>query len=544
MSLRSHILLASALLPLAAMSQTMIDGMTLSRQELNGTARFMSMGGAFGALGGDLSTLTQNPAGIGVYRSSDIGVTLNINAMSTTSESQGVEKKMTKTNALCPNFGFVATWNLDNEVMPYLNWGFSYGRMQNLTRHYKGEIPRLGGSLSNYVAGYTSKGNWTPDDLLSSTTHDPYASTAAPWMSILMFNGLEINPAAGGGYQGLYTNDSNAKGYFYNEQNGYVDEYSLNMGGNFINTIYWGFGLGITDVEFDQYNYYGEDIYNGAMPYKDAKGDISTTAPGDGYFDLDSYKHIWGSGVNLKFGLIYKPIDELRLGFAVHTPTWYSLQQESSATIGGKFKSATDAGESEIQWSTFTNDGVQDYLQWQLNTPWRMMFSAAGVIGSKAIISADYEFRPYKDMKIQDNDGNDFIVPNEDVANYSKTMNILRVGAEYRVTPSFSVRAGYSLVTSPVKGEREVNALMADPRTRVATDNPYETGTMPSFTLSDNTNYITCGLGYRYKAFYADAAYVYRTHSMTYRPWSEGGVATAKINEHDSNVVLTAGLRF
>ena len=81
-------------LPLGAAAQTAIDAMSISGNDLRGTARFMSMGGAFTALGGDMSTLTQNPGGIGVYRSSDINLTLDLSATSMKSEAgDGIDKQ-------------------------------------------------------------------------------------------------------------------------------------------------------------------------------------------------------------------------------------------------------------------------------------------------------------------------------------------------------------------------------------------------------------------------------------------------------------------
>ena len=96
-----------ATLSLSATAQSALDAHSLSQSGLRGTARFMSMGGAFTALGGDLSTLNQNPGGIGVYRSSEIGATLDINAQSVKSQdmNQSITRNQTKVN--CNNFGYI-----------------------------------------------------------------------------------------------------------------------------------------------------------------------------------------------------------------------------------------------------------------------------------------------------------------------------------------------------------------------------------------------------------------------------------------------------
>ncbi|MBD5204411.1 MAG: TonB-dependent receptor, partial [Bacteroidales bacterium] len=88
--MRNSILLALfGLCPFAGVGQTATDVIPLTQSDLKGTARFMSMGGAFGALGGDLSTLSQNPAGIGVYRSSELGFTLDLDCQRSSATSQG-----------------------------------------------------------------------------------------------------------------------------------------------------------------------------------------------------------------------------------------------------------------------------------------------------------------------------------------------------------------------------------------------------------------------------------------------------------------------
>ena len=136
------ILLATVLgiAPSVMLAQSAIDAYQLSRNDLKGTARFVSMGGAFGALGGDLSTLTQNPAGIGVYRSSEIGVTLDINMQSTETNSMGYFVEEDQTKVYCPNFGYVGTLRLSNEVMPMFNWGVSYNRAASFDRIYRGHF--------------------------------------------------------------------------------------------------------------------------------------------------------------------------------------------------------------------------------------------------------------------------------------------------------------------------------------------------------------------------------------------------------------------
>lgn len=543
-------LLASAILPLAAMGQSAVDGLQMNRNDLRGTARFMSMGGAFTALGGDLSTLTQNPGGIGIYRSNEVGVTMDIDIMSSKSETQGYKMSNDMTKVYCPNFGYIGTWRTGNEVMPFFNWGVSYGRARSLDRRYQGYVDQLSGSLTNHMATYLTGQGFTSEELSSgSAAHNPYDYDYS-WLGVLLFNGGEINPISNrptnNMYQGLYTpGSSSANASYFVEEKGYIDEYSINFGGNFINQFYWGLGIGITDIDFKQWTTYGEGIDNGMMPYDD--GNSMKVANGNGAFALDSYKHIWGNGVNVKFGMIFKPINEFRIGFAVHTPTWYSLTESTYGSVDGSFEAQTTGPLGAVQkhpykFSTYTNNGYDSWVDWEYRTPWRLMLGLAGVIGQKAIVSLDYEYNPYNQMHFQSNNGIDYTLQNEDAKNYFQASNTLRLGLEYRVTPSFSLRAGYSYVSSPVKGESKINELNHSDLS-MATGGAYDYNTDASFTLDNATNYITCGLGYRYQMFYVDAAYVYRHTSSTYYPWTDSK-ETSKLTFNDHNIVLSCGLKF
>ncbi|MDE5744059.1 MAG: hypothetical protein K2H84_00185, partial [Paramuribaculum sp.] len=142
------------MLPALMFGQSAIDAYNLSQSDFKGTARFMSMGGAFTALGGDLSTLNQNPAGIGVYRSSEIGVTLDVDIASTKSTTGAFSITKDKAAFNCNNFGYVGAVYTGSDIMPYFNWGASYSRAASFNRAYKG-TGTMNGSLSNYIAGYT-----------------------------------------------------------------------------------------------------------------------------------------------------------------------------------------------------------------------------------------------------------------------------------------------------------------------------------------------------------------------------------------------------
>ncbi len=523
-------------------SQSAVDALQLTQSDFRGTARFMSMGGAFTALGGDLSTLTQNPAGIGVYRSSSLGVTLDIDIQNTKGSSQNFSIKNDQTKTLCSNFGYVGVAHLDG-VMETFQWGVTFGRTTSFDRLVGGYQQSTQNSLSNYVAGFT--GGYSENDLNFGTDYNPYFDSDADWLSILAYNSYMINPRQGSNnqYNGLYQNGTNGDALLYVREKGYVDEYSFNFGGNFSNLVYWGLGIGVTDLSYTRITEYSESMENAAIANL-RTGD----AGGDAGINLTNYKRITGSGWNLKFGLIFKPVNELRIGAAIHSPTWYKLNHNYDATlnysyfnpampeVGDRENSNPLAGEEYTEIAGFS---------WRLRSPWKFMVGAAAVVGGKFILSADYEYQAYPNMTVKTPryDGYGYLdnyfdnaAVNSDIENYTQGGNTVRVGAEYRVTPRFSLRAGYNVTMSNIKNE------VRDGAVEVITS-----GTDPSFSLDKSRSHISAGLGYRIGNFNIDAAYVYSSRESTLKPYTNyaGNVAPSyKIDDTNHNVVLSLNYRF
>lgn len=163
--------------PLMMDAQSAIDAFRMSQPDMKGTARFMGMGGAFGALGGDLSAISVNPAGLGVYRRSEIGISMDLDLQSSNSNAQGYKIDQSQTKFLLNNVGGVASWNLANNTMPNLNFAFTYNRGASFNSLYSGAIPTLSNSLTNYIAGASNSAGLTVGDLISTNSYDPYNPT-------------------------------------------------------------------------------------------------------------------------------------------------------------------------------------------------------------------------------------------------------------------------------------------------------------------------------------------------------------------------------
>lgn len=547
--MKKSILLATAalVLPTALSAQSAIDAYNISIGELRGTARFMSMAGAFTALGGDLSSLNQNPAGIGVYRGSDIGITLDINMMNSKTADIGSPFARSQTHADVNNFGYVGTYNLGGSTAVTLSWGASYSRLASFHRRYQGGDMAMQTSLSNYITTFTD--GIDTSYLKFVDGYNPYqdrSENAAPWLSILAYNSGMITPLSSVDdngqnhdtsiYDGLWQypvdgqpqiRPTTGSAGMEVDERGYVDEYTIDFGGSVANVFYWGIGLGITDLSLTQNAYYGEDLLNANVPANAASG----IEEGNGGFGLLNWRHTSGTGFNAKFGVILKPVNELRIGLAVHTPTYWSLSTNYTGDTEFDYSSG-------INGSEYTDEAAYD---WRLNSPWKLTAGIAGVIGGRGILSVDYEYQAFGDMKTKNDRGYDYDYYNDDIKSYFKSSNMIRVGGEFRVTPNFSVRAGYAYQSTNVKDD------VKDSNVEV-----YTMGTNPAYTLDSDTQYITCGLGYRISGFYIDAAYVHKHRSSTYHAFTsfkdyDGywyDAPQAKVTDNNSQLVFTVGYKF
>jgi len=540
---KTFIVTALAALPTIALAQSAVEAYNLSSSDLRGTARFMSMAGAFGALGGDLSTLTQNPAGIGVYRSNEVGVTLDINMTSSKTNSGTGSMSMDKTHVYCNNFGYVGTTILGGETMPTFSWGATYNRAASFDRTFRGTVGQLNTSMSNYIANFSQ--GYSPDKLGETSNYNPFQSSDADWMSIMAYNSYLISPSGPNGeYNGLWVPGSTmGDATFTTRERGYVDEYSINFGGNIMNTLYWGIGFGITDVNMTQDTFYDEQLTD-ADVYNKQHGLIT---PGNAYYALRNHSNTSGSGFNMKLGVILKPINEFRLGLAIHTPTWYNLSTHYASTIDYSYGYNFNAqGNPELsnEGQYYSDDA---YYDWHMKSPWRLIASAAGVIDGRFIISADYEYKAFDNMSVSvpsgygDFEKDEFV--SEDVKSYYKPTNTLRIGAEYRITPQFSVRAGYSHATTSVRNEANNGNLYVS-----------TSGTNPAYTMNKGTDHVTFGLGYRTGGFYIDAAYVHKKTSSTWHAFSSfedpansyawTNAPVAGVDNKNNNIVLSIGYKF
>lgn len=533
---------AAALLSTGAAAQSAYDAYSLSPTQLRGTARFIGMGGAFTSLGGDLSSMTQNPGGLGLYRSSDLGLTFDISPRSYKASTNTGVSKNSQTKAYFDNVGYVGVMKF-NGFFSSLQWGVSYNRIATFDRTTSGYVNPASGSLSNYIAAYTN--GVDSSDLLDNvnSNYDPYFDSDQDWLSILAYNSFLINNnGSDTSYAGLAQQGSRGDALFHQRERGYVDEYNIDLACNLGDILYLGMSVGIYDLSKTVDSYYSES-HEGALIYDNISDNGSLTT-GNAGFDLTNRQYVSGTGANFKFGFVVQPTDILRIGAAIHTPTYLHLSHSGYGDMDYNF--TPDGNNSTNSGSAWTP--TYDYTS-RLNTPWRFMVGASLTLAGKAIVSLDYERVAYNAMKLKEESGYynygygtgveyvDNKYANQDVKDYFKGANIVRAGVEFRPIPALAIRAGYNWQGSAVKsnvynGGAEV----------------YTSGTNPSYSFDGDTQNISFGLGYRYKMWYIDLAYQHTIQKGIYKAYTpySGNTDTpgASLSRTYNNIVVSTGIRF
>ena len=537
-----------AMAAVAAVAQTQYDAARFSGSELNGTARFVGMGGAMSALGADISVIGTNPAGIGLFRSHDLSLSFGFNKNVTNSNLGGTEVKDERTRASFDQLGFVYSTKIGNKTdLRYFNIGFNYHKMANFNRQFSSRGNLNGSSLSwqmqDMMLGTGAYQNQASYDALLDA-ENPYTSSAyygTPFLgSMGVRTGLVDDVTGNDGSFGMM-GWNGASGDYYSREEGGINAYDFNLSFNVQDRFYFGATLGVYDVNYSRYSSYYETVL-------DDKGNDN------GSFQLNNWFTTDGAGLDLKLGVIVRPMEysPFRIGFAVHTPIWYSLNDRYTATLGTDILAFPEKYTENL--SDYYAPDASYLLEYQLATPWKFNVSMGTTFSNVLAVDAEYEFANYAKARYKDAGGYDLAAANEAVDKYLKNVHTFRIGMEAKFTPQFSFRAGYNYVTSPIadNSARYVPNLSTNKADYIWFD---ETRTDPEYHNLKARNALTLGLGYRGKFMYADVAYKYDFYKSDfymfddYRFSNDGNSivsrnSAAAVNHDRHQLLLTLGVKF
>ena len=428
------------------------DMFTLSQVNFGfGTARSMAMAGAFTSLGGDVASMGINPAGLGMYRSNDISFSPMMSFQN--SENSAMHwGDNSQSRFSISNLGVVFNlYESSDTRLVSASVGFGYNRVADFNYRY-GYSSQSGISSAPYrsiVDAFSlMMGEWNQfpagNEYLPCDYRDAYY-----WGGILAYNGelLDVGEDEWGKF---YTSadrlGANAEvGHTVNMQSrGSIGEYDFSLGLNFGSKLYVGATLGIQSVNWKRQMYYGEDyLYDSTPVYSDG-GALERPAQ---WLDYNQAVHVTGAGVNFKLGVIYRPMEALRLGVALHTPTFYSLDRSYQAYLGTNFN---PQGEYTPELEDFGEN------TWDFWAPTRLMFGASYTFGRFAVVSVDYERDWYNGMRVSNIPAGFDLTRDkyrhEFRENY-KGSNTLRIGAEIKPTSQFALRAGYGIADGALRND-------------------------------------------------------------------------------------------
>jgi hypothetical protein len=383
-------------------AQTIYEANRLMEADLNGTARFIGMGGAMGALGGDISTMGTNPAGIGIYRSNDFMLSFGfVNAENKSTYGKSIMDTDNSYGSF-DNIGFVLSNKIgDLTALKYVNFGFNYRRLKSFNKNMS-----MNGSFSvsqtqqfeNMVnANSAYYGEYLNPDILIGK--DAFTFDDVPWLGVMAYKANLIIPE-NNKYSSYLLDDNIVAGEFSSKERGNSDRYDLNIAFNLYDRLYIGATLGAYSVDYTRNTSYAETFYIAGYGIENQK---------DGNYTLHNNYSLEGSGVDFKLGFILRPIEtsSFRIGAAIHAPTSYKLRENHFGWINYNTHNVEEdkflTGKTLPQNSN--GDEMEGETEYRLTTPWKYNLSWGYTIGKDIAFGAEYEYSDYSTAKLRYEDG-------------------------------------------------------------------------------------------------------------------------------------------
>lgn len=488
-------LLISGLTISASYSQEVSDAVRYAQDNLIGTARFRAMSGAFGAVGGDLSSLSVNPAGSAIFSNNQVGVTLSNQDIKNNSNYFGTPMSDKKNSFILNQAGAVFVFNDRN---PNSNWKkIAIGATYENTNNFDNNTVSVGTNPTNSVGNYfLAYANGIPfGDITGIQYRDQLYNEQQAYFG---YYGFVINPASNTNNNTQYTSNIPAGGNYYHEneiyERGYNSKLSFNIATSYKDRLYLGANLNVHVTDYRRTSSF----------YEDNDNPRPTEAISSLRFNNDQYTY--GNGFSFQLGAIAKITESLRLGLAYESNTWYELYDEISQNL----HTTRQAEGGQPINATINPDVINVYDPYTLQTPGKITFSGAYVFGKSGLISVDYAIKDYSSTKFKPTSDAGFRELNNDMSNNLTSAGELRIGGEYKIK-RLSLRGGYRFEGSP-----------------------YKNGT----TIGDLESY-SAGLGYNFGGTKLDLAYSHAERKSNQGFFNVGLNDPSNIKSKLNNVSLT-----
>jgi len=498
----------------SAQAQYLKDVYTFSQHENGATARFKGLGNTQTALGGDISSISGNPAGLGFFTRSDAAVSFNY--LQNNNSAQYFDK-ITDTNKGrfgLENAGVVFNfptqrYNGQNTNEGWLN--FNVGIAYNRTSNFRNDLNYEGTNSTSTFA----------DFMTDEAFYSPSGDLALDYIGSKL-----IAPIPG--KTDFFSVAQNNNSYQTNTviERGDRSETTIAFGSNYSNKFYIGASIGMSSFRYQTSNQFREygftktgteigSLYPGSSFADPSHQDYDYT---DAVYDFGkNYSQITeGSGIDVKVGFIYKPTSTWNIGFTAKTPTWTSIVDDSSENFFVDYFNDENTNTTFAQYDSKKYNSSTDY---NLRTPYRLAVGVTKFFGA-GLITADAEFVDHASMRFTMPDAYNKNLENNMNQNIKNTYQAafnFKVGGEYMFTNILAGRLGFNYNGNPYKD-------------------------------ADYTNIAgTAGLGVRFpNGTYIDLAAVHNSMKFYESPYQaeKVPVPTAEIKNKRTNVMLTIGAKF
>jgi hypothetical protein len=499
---------------LFAYAQEPADALRFSWTVPSGTARHQAIGGAMGSLGGDLTALYVNPAGLAFYKTGDVTLSPSYRFGKNKASFLGHKEKDNEEKFTLGTTGFVAGSGRAGRNVRNVAFSIGFNTIADL----KSEVLYRGANNQN---SYSQK---YLEEISNANIKDDRVASNFPFGTSLAVNTFWIDTVAGGS-PGNYSFQSRSANILSTgllqeqvlKNKGGIYEFALGAAANFNDKIMVGGTFGIPILNYERTAMFTE---------------ADATANPNNHFDFATVEETLrttGAGINLKAGLIFKPQESWRIGLAAHSPTYYALTDNYDVTVS----SNVEDGQGELYQSTKDLTDAASEFKYSLITPYRLIGSVSYVLHEieditrqKGFITADVEYVNYKASSFEQDEEEGFDPDTEDY------LNELNEAIDNAYKPAFNFRLG---------GELKFTTVMV--RAGAAYyGNPYK-------EISGGKGHklnLSGGLGYRNKGMFIDLTYVHSLNKDIHAPYrlQYSSYPVAKVNTSAGNVLMTLGFKF
>ena len=516
---------------LPAAAQDTYESARLLGGDLNGTARYVGMGGAMEALGADISTIGTNPAGIGLFRHSMVNASFGLVSQT---DAQKFDGRST-TNMSFDQIGFVYSMRMDRSS--FINLAFNYHKSRNFNQILNVADHELRNASLNGLTYDKYMNNSYRLDYDKSSGFVGRSADGYRAYTYSQFDDLNVNGLYMGGVDDLGTYMDYNDGDMYNfdrAHRGWINNFDFNLSGNSNDRFYWGITVGFKDVNYKAYSQYAERLNR--LDDNNQVVDAGTVAYGDD-------RRIKGTGIDVTAGVIVRPIEEsaFRVGLSIATPTFYRLTTNNY----------TELYNNTVYSESPDGDlfSVAEEYEFKYNTPWKFGLSLGHTIGKTLALGASYEYSDYGASQNRILDGYDAYgdedsYSDEPMESHTeqvlKGVSTIKVGAEYKPVPQLAMRLGYNYVSSAYDENGSRDMSVRSPGVMYASTADYVNW--------KGTNRVTCGIGYKAGNTNIDLAYQYSVTDGVFYPFQQydknSMITPASVSNKRHQVLLTLGYTF